>query len=350
MIELAGHADGAWGWAFGIGHAALCLLAMVLTARQLGWHARRARATPNDRPLTEGPVMLRGVVRRAAAAAPIEVHIDQLGTEQHTRGGTRHRWIEVARRVHSEDFWLEVPGRGRVRVVAHAPVLAAPLVEDPTPRPRGERTMVARLDEGHTVTVSGELRRGEGAGYRGEAGWVLHAPRAALFAGDEASEADRRSTGFYERATLFVVLWLAIGQLLMAASFYLVATRAERGEAEIWSTHDSDRDRHDRRGYRISASIRSGPRYGVSVHASVTERSWRTLHVGERVPWLVVPDWPVDQAGDRPAAPLAVLVVLALGTLALGAGVRQAHQTQLAWWYQRRVTHEGPGLLPTGTG
>ena len=363
MIELAGVADPAIGWALGLGCLFGGLLLFAHSLRSSVFHLRSARSAhaleTSPPPLAPGPITVRGTVVRDGRGPVFELRIRQHGEDYRGRNGANaHTWAEVDRTRAVRPFWLDLPiGGHRIWVEPHPDVVfMGELV--PAPRnartPREARTCVAQLVAGDSVSITGELSRGpvpgEGSseGYRdGLTGWVLKSPAGALWSPQDLARHGRRWAPFHLLWVWGAVLFVALSQGALYAHFYDVALNGVvcRGEIVALASHGSPRVGNE---YYVvhGETDEDCPAPGAVVEGPVSAASFDTLSEGQIVDWLVVPERRTHHVlGTTPVLDLRVLFGVVLLLVATAVGYYFHWRSLRSWWDQRKVTQHGRGPL-----
>lgn len=362
MIELAGVADPAVGWALGLGCLFGGLLLLAHSLRSSLFHLRSARSAhaleTSPPPLAPGPITIRGTVVKDGRGPVFELRVRQRGEDYRERNGTNaHTWTEVDRTRAVRPFWLDLQDRGpRIWVEPHPDVVfMGELV--PAPRaartPRDARTCVAQLVAGDSVSITGELTRGpvpseSSEGYRdGPTGWILKSPAGALWSPQDLARHGRRWAPFHLLWFWGAVLFVALSQGVLYAHFYDVALNGVACPGEIVDLGSHGSPRVGNEYYVVHGETGEDcTRVAALVEGTVTSASFETLREGESVPWLVVPERPSHHVlGTTPVLDLRVLFGI-VSLLCVTAAAYYFHWRSLrGWWDQRKVTHHGRGPL-----
>lgn len=344
----------------------LALLAMLVVAVVIALLVRRMRAhgawaeearavmtRAKARELRAGVHVLAGRVHTSDGQPAIRVRIHEGGREWRTKNGMRHRWTEVSRDVEARPFDL-ITSAGTVRVEPDASVKLVDLMATVRRPANDVREREASLDPGEEVFVSGLVRRvrgGEGA-YRGGDGpsWVMRAaPGGTLVCSTEPlSEPHDRWAAFYRRAVLaagavgvFVVGFLSVAYFPLVLSGVVVEARVVELQHRVVRGRRSTAHH-----YEVTADVALPDGRTATLVDDVRPGAWARLHLGDVLPFVVVPAAPaLHQIGRRPGlpepAPVAGAALLVLGGVLFAATWRRRR----AWWEQDKVVTHGRGPL-----
>lgn len=308
-------------------------------------------------PLEDGPVLLRGRVETEDRGPAVRVEIEQVGTEQSSKGGRwSHAWREQSRVVHARPFRLHVQGDEVVHVVPDERIRLVDTLE--TEEVAGARRVrVAELSHEEKVWVSGVLARegqksGPSTAYRsGPGSRVLRGTLVEPL--EVASGSLRRQFSywrrFYRKAALIlgVVFLLVHGGLFgpYYALFWLgeVATVPITGTSTYTTTNKGRTTTHYVLHGRLPA--RAG---GRAVKGEVKSRTYALAKndLLKEAPFLYVPSatWIHAIGGEpRQSILLGLLALVACGsTLGFFLFFRSR---AMPWYEQRRVVEASDGRL-----
>ncbi|NUO52063.1 MAG: hypothetical protein HOV80_24695 [Polyangiaceae bacterium] len=175
-----------------IGVVLLPGLTLVAAAKALGHLGIRRRLTQAaEKPFSgrPGPAVLRGrVVAGGDDLAPVEVSIEQVGTEVELKRGFRTDWSEVRREVRMTPFEVETADGLRVHVEPDATTRLVDDLDEIEVTGSARRVCRARLSPDEEVWVVGAMRprnveRAAESAYRGGVSTSKDAPRPLAMRG-----------------------------------------------------------------------------------------------------------------------------------------------------------------------
>ena len=341
------------GWLLvAVGIAALFAFLAWSRAKKLGaevWHKRGLRP---------GPILLPGV------AAPldddqsgqpfIELSIDQRGVERSSKNGRFVVWTETSRTLRDRAFVLRCDNGERVRVEPSGRVDLIDRLDDTHRLGPAARRRSARIVEGETVWIRGELVDAGASGdgpYRGGAPthrWVLRPPaRGSVFLSSEPVELEGRAEArFHTRIACVYLAYLALCQLAFFADYRALRADGVQDHAVVtrrttWITRSkSTTTKHY--GFHVSYADHQDAIEETNSHA------YAAIHEGDRVPIVYVPRKPTvvqlgaaAELGLNAGAGVVGLIfggMLTMFYLALNAGRRP-------WWRRRKLVETVRGTL-----
>jgi hypothetical protein len=314
--------------AYGLGRTAL---ALIFNLR----HACRAdRRYRPDAPLVAGPAIVRGtVVPEDDNAVNVQLTLQHHSTTG--RYGTRHYYKEVARHGTARPFRLRLDSGVTLAI---DPGERWTLVDELERAPRA-LTRQARLSAGETVVAvghlvdSGELVAATAAGYREPAA-------RALVLQPPAHEPMLLASGSLgRRYTLRARTWIpwlvaavattAFAQLVALSPYYDLVAHGQRVEAEITRLAFTPSHAKQPAQYVVYATTTRGE----DVVANVDPATYRELHGGDRIPFVMIPRHPESAVIGEQAEASASTVTL-LFALLVGVAFLEARQRRNRPWYQ----------------
>jgi hypothetical protein len=165
------------------------LVAALNALRHLRVRQRLAQAADKAFSGRPGPAVLRGkIVASAEDRAPVEVAIEQVGTEVELRRGFRTDWTEVSREVRMDPFEVETASGLRVRVEPDDNTRLIDDLDEVEIVGVARRVCRATLSEGDEVWVVGAMRPRSGgtaaaSAYRGGVAGMRDGPRPLAMRG-----------------------------------------------------------------------------------------------------------------------------------------------------------------------
>lgn len=310
--------------------------------------AARAEARANDPVEGKGEVVVRGkVVDVDGGGAAVRVTIEQIGTEERSKSGSKTSWTEISRRTESKPFTIELSDGARLRVEpSEEPRLVdalGPWVRQKTSTGEpASRVATAVLDVGEDVYAIGQIgsRLDPAAGYRGAEARVLRPPKDAPMHLSTLGlskpfrlQARRFANWIMALTVVAAVVQLAAIQYHVALWFGERKTASVETRWEVPSTKKKPATYHVT--YRPTGS-------SEVVEDEIVVEDWDRLEPGTIVPVHVSPL--ETTLGPHPTITgiipmLSTVVLVVVGGLGISAAYRKRA------WYERRMIETRSGRL-----
>jgi hypothetical protein len=357
-----------WLGVVGVSGYVTLLLVAVGLMRQASERARAAKAAEDaaeKRDLAPGFTILHGKVSTGDAQPAIKVRIEQSGRSFRGKGGMRHVWTEVDRRVEARPFTLVLGTGERVKVIPGKDVLLVDMLSvgpvvpgSAAPSARPTRTRVAALGSNADAYVAGRLVAPVATDpYRAaEEGYTLHPPgRGRMLLSVEPLEARLTRRARLHRTWVF----LAAGALLFMNTIVFggywtrllwgVPYAARVTKTRTWNTHTKSgtlvHDAIDARATLEGRSVELEGETNPAYYGAVRDQLARREAV--EAPFVIVSWFPASY-GIGPVAWVGVgPCVVGSALLSLLVIFYAVHATSRRPWYERRkVVDRGMGEIP----